>query len=93
MIYDSKEDAIRENSGAMTALEIVTKLKESHGYVMHPTNVGQDAIKLKAEYVEYKPLNQQGRPSKLYLESGIAPITESLIKKAKRRQSFGQSVT
>lgn len=91
-IYESKEDAVNVHSGAKTASEIVADLKSLHGYVMHPTNVGQDAVRLKSPFVEYKPLNQQGKPSKLYLNEGIDAINESLIAKAKRRQSFGQDV-
>jgi len=88
MVYENKEEALLDNDGAMTALEIVEALRNSHGYDLHPTNLGQDAVTLKSEFVEYKPLNQQGKPGKLYLKSSIPEIINSLIKKAKRRESF-----
>lgn len=92
MIYESKEEAAIANDGAKTALEIVEMLEASHGYKLHPTNAGQAAVKLKSGYVEYKPFNQQGKASKMYLASGIPSIIEILVKLAKRRESFGEKV-
>ena len=92
MLYESKEEAKYANPGSKTASEIVDELTSSFGYVMHPTNAGQDAAKLNSPYVEFKPLNQQGKPNKLYLKEGIRATKDSLIKKAKRRQAFGQDV-
>lgn len=92
MVYESREEAEIANDGAKTAQEIVEMLHASHGYKLHPTNVGQSAVKLKSRYVEYKPLNQQGKASKLYLASSIPDIVEMLVKLAKRRESFGENV-
>lgn len=92
MIYDSKEEALIENPGALSAAEIVEVLKDRHGYILHATNAGQDAAHLKAKFVEHYPLNQQSKPSKLYLATSVESIIDSLITKAKRRESFGQSV-
>ncbi len=89
MIYESKECAVKENPGALSATEIVDIVKQRSGYILHPTNAGQDAARLKAQYVEHHPLNQQGKPSKLYLASWVELIIDSLNKKARRRESFG----
>lgn len=92
MVYESIEEALSNNPGAMSASEIVNLLKEKHGYILHPTNVGQDAVVLKAPFVKHKPFNQQGKPSKIYLVAGIELIIDSLIRKCKKREAYGQVV-
>lgn len=92
MIFESKDDALVAYPDGKTAMEIVATLKDVHGYVLHATNVGQEAVKLNSPYVEFKPLNQQGKPSKLYLSEGFEKINRALIKKAERRKAFGQDV-